>query len=181
MTMAQYEDGAIQPAPPVTVTDYAEIDQLIMGAPPAAQFKDVGALVTGKILRVVARQATDFTTKEPKWWPDGAPQMEPVITLESADGPLTLYAGSRGLRDALREACRQAGAGLRPGGTLAVRYTGDGTPSKPGMAAPKAYDAAYDPPGPVLPAPRPGPTYAARIEEDRSRVSQMVTAADPPF
>lgn len=181
MTVQQYEgaDGTIQPVPPRQTDDFAEIDAIVMGAPPAAQFKDIGALVTGKIVRIIARQATDFETREPKWWPDGAPVMEPVITLEAADGPLTLYAGSSGMREALREACRQAGAGLRPGGQLAVRYTGDEEPKRKGASGRKLYEAAYDPPA-GLPQ-RQGPTVAERIEQDRSRVRQLVTSEEPPF
>lgn len=179
MTVTPFDDGAIQPVPPRQTDDFAEIDQILMGSPPAAQFKDIGAMVTGKVLRVVARQATDFESKEPKWWPDGAPMMEPVITLQTADGPVTLYAGSSGMREALREACRQARAGLRPGGTLAIRYTADEPPKRKGMSGRKLYEAGYDPP----PA-----TLATRIEQDRavqaagsSRVTQMVTSQDPPF
>src|SRR5229473_787191 len=166
MTVQQYDDD--NPGQPAVapVTDFGEIDAVLMGAPPAAQFKDIGALVQGKIARIVLRQATDFDSKEPKWWPDGRPVMEPVITLETADGLATLYAGSSGMREALREACRQAGIGLRPGGQLAVRYTEDEPAKKRGMNGRKLYEAGYDPPGTALPPPRPGPTYAQQIERD---------------
>jgi len=174
------DDGAIQPVPAAVITDYAEIDAVLMGAPPAAQFRDIGALVTGKIQRVILRQATDFGTKELKWWPDGAPVLEPVITLDTAEGPLSLYAGSRGMRDALKEACRAAGIGLRPGGRLAVRYTGDGEPYKGGANRPKVYEAAYEPPA-GLPV-NSGPTIAQRLEADKaSRVTQLVQQQEPPF
>jgi len=182
MTMQSYEDEPAAAVPQAVheITDYAEIDSVLMGAPPAAQFRDVGALVTGRILRVIARQATDFESKEPKWWPDGRPVLEPVITLDSSDGQLTLYAGSAGLREALREACRSAGIGLRPGGILAVRYIRD-EPSKKGGSAKKIYDAAYDPPA-GLPQPA---QVAAKVAEAsdmvRSRVSALVTQQEPPF
>lgn len=168
------EIDAVQPAQPVTVSDFAEIDSVIMGAPPAAQFKDPGAVVVGEITRVILRQATDFTSKEPKWWPDGSPLLEPVITLETAEGPVSVYAGSKGMRDALREACREAGAGLRPGGRLAVKYTGDGVPFKAGVNAPKLYAAGYDPPAGMVPARTAVPAGGQRTE-------QLVAEPAPPF
>jgi hypothetical protein len=175
------DDPAVQPDPQFT-PGYAELDMLLLGAPPAAQFKDIGATVIGKVTRAVVRQATDFDTKQPKYWPDGAPILEPVIGLENADGPLTLYAGSSGMREALREACRDAGVGLRPGGTLLVRYIAD-EPSKKGGSARKVYEAAYDPPESVRRAAAGGPTMADQIAADRqSRVAvALATSGDPPF
>ena len=127
--------------------DLEEIDALIMGAPPAVKFPEIGTAVSGEISHVFARQATDFDTKEPKFWDDGNPVMEPVIILAGPDGLQTLYCGSAGLRAALREACRDAGVGLRPGGYLAVKYEKDGEPFRKGANPPKIYQAAYDPPG----------------------------------
>ena len=171
------DTGQISQAAPLEVHDFGEIDALTMGAPPAAQFAEINALVTGKITRVIARQATDFDTNEPKWFEDGRPMMQAVVTLETGDGPVTLYCGSKGLRDAIRSACRDAGVGLRPGGQLAVKYTGDGAPFKAGANPPKIYEAAYDPPL----------TLARKVEQDRSVVEQNVRTtvlaqgSEPPF
>lgn len=136
-----------QPVQLARTDDYDEIDRLIAGAPPAVKFSEIGTMASGRIDSVFARQATDFDTKEPKFWDDGNPIMEPVIVLETSEGLQTLYVGSAGLRSALREACRAAGMGLRPDGHLAVKYTGDGEPFRKGANPPKIYQAAYDPPG----------------------------------
>jgi hypothetical protein len=146
-------EAGLVPQPPQPVqlartNDYDEIDRLVVGPPPAVKFAEIGHVVTGKIASVFARQATDFDTKEPRFWDDGSPIMEPVIVLDTdADGPQTLYCGSAGLREALRTACRDAGSGLRPDGYLAVRYESDGEPFRKGAHPPKVYKAAYDPPG----------------------------------
>ena len=136
-----------QPAPLARTEDYDEIDRLLVGPPPAVKFAETGDGVTGSITSVFARQATDFDTKEPRFWDDGNPIMEPVVLLDTDDGPQTLYVGSQGLRNALRDACRAAGMGLRPDGYLAVRYVSDGEPFRKGANPPKVYEAAYDPPG----------------------------------
>lgn len=157
------------------IEDYDELDQLIMGAPPAAKFAAIGDILAGKIVRVFATQVTDFDTREPQWWDDGSPKLQVVVVVDSAaDGLLSLYAGSRGLRDALREACRDARAGLRPGGTLAVRYVRDGEPFRKGVNPPKIYEAAYDPPDrrPVNPV---AAAMAENVSRDRSQ------PAEPPF
>ena len=175
--MVTEDAGNITQVAPIETYDYAEIDAITMGAPPAARFDEVDALVSGEITRVIARQATDFDTREPKWFEDGRPIMEAVVTMETADGPCTLYCGSKGLRDAIREACRDAGMGLRPKGHLAVRRVADGEPFKKGAKPPKQYDAAYDPPL----------TLARKVEQDRTVVEQNVRTtvlaqgSDPPF
>lgn len=131
----------------VRYSEFEDVDSLLMGPPAAVKFAEPGTAVSGKITQVFARQATDFETREPKFWDDGNPVMEPVVILDTPDGPQTLYVSSAGLRNAIREACREAGLGLRPDGYLAVKYTADGTPYKKGARPPKIYQAAYDPPG----------------------------------
>lgn len=150
--------------------DFDDIDSLVMGPPAAVKFAEIGTTAAGKIEQVFARQATDFDTREPRFWDDGNPIMEPVIILDTEDGPQTLYIGSAGLRSALRDACRAAGVGLRPGGYLVVKYTGDGTPARKGINPPKLYQAAYDPPG------------RRRAADGRSELADSRPAQDgPPF
>jgi hypothetical protein len=48
----------------------------------------------------------------------------------------------------VREALKDANSKLEVGGELAVRYTGDGEPSKKGFNAPKLFKAKYTPPTP---------------------------------
>lgn len=126
---------------------FEDVDSLLMGPPGAVKFAEIGTSVSGKVTQVFAKQSTDFDTREPKFWDDGSPMMEPVVILDTPDGPQTLYVSSAGLRNALKDACREAGVGLRPGGYLAVKYAADGTPYKKGARPPKIYQAAYDPPG----------------------------------
>lgn len=45
----------------------------------------VGDSVTGPIVSIDVRQATDYTTKEPLWWQDGQPKEQIVVTVR-ADG-----------------------------------------------------------------------------------------------
>jgi len=151
--------------------DYDEIDALLMGSPAAIKFGEYGATAVGSIVSVFARQATDFDSGEPKFWDDGQPIMEPVVILCQPDGEMgTLYVSSAGLRTALKEACRIAGKGLRPGGYLVVRYTKDGEPFRKGGFPPKIYDAQYAPPGrPPLP---PLPELPNPVPD---------TSAEPPF
>jgi hypothetical protein len=152
--------------------DYSQVDMLFMGRPEACKFENVGDMITGLVVDQFAQQAKDFNTQAPKFWDDGRPVMDPVVILQTSEGLRTLYVGSFRMRNAIREAILVAGferggqavSGLRKGGRLVVRYTGDDQPSKRGGPAPKLYDAGYDPPGrkpipplPDVPAPAAGP------------------------
>ena len=58
----------------------------------------------------------------------------------------SLWVRSIGMRKAIRKACETHNLKApRPGGTLTVKYTGDGTPSQKGFNAPKQYAATYKP------------------------------------
>jgi hypothetical protein len=148
--MEVLEQGGLisKPKAPIMNEDYDEIDHLVMGAPPAVKFEQPGDTVSGRITRVYQVQQTDYDTREPLWWEDGQPKMQVVVVLDVAgEGLRSLYIGSRGMRDAIREACRAVDRGLRPDGYLTARYTQDGQPFKKGARPPKEYQAGYDPPG----------------------------------
>jgi len=154
------QEAGLVPAPEkktfARTGDYDEIDALIMGPPPPFKFASYGDTAVGTITSVFARQATDFDSGEAKFWDDGTPILEPVIIFCQPDGELaTLYVSSAGVRTALKDACRKAGKGLRPGGYIAVRYTKDGEPFRKGAFPPKIYEAQYAPPGtpPIPPLP----------------------------
>lgn len=126
---------------------------LLSSGVPSAKFPHVGATVKGTVLDFRVEQARDFDTKTLRTWDDGNPVMQLVVTLqtderdpdkEADDGSRALYALGQMLK-AVRDAVRPHG-GLAQGGTLAVRYTGDGEPSRRGLNPPKQYRAEYHPP-----------------------------------
>lgn len=112
-----------------------------------AKFNTVGDTITGTIIKQESRQARDFATGEPKTWSDGRPVIEGVITLACDNGDnVVLYAGGNKLK-AIREAIARAGAPtLELGAKLAIKYSSDGEPPKPGFHAPKLFVAKYEAP-----------------------------------
>ena len=133
------------------------------GGAPTATFKDapIGRKYVGKIIDSTVTQQTDMKNNEPKFWKDGNPMMQAVITIqtdernldiEDDDGQRRLFVKGE-MQKAVRDAVREAGAsGLELGGMLAVMYIGDGTPPSVGMNAPKLYKAQYKAPDPVAAA-----------------------------
>lgn len=135
---------------------------LMGGGVPSAKFDGIGVSVTGVIEDIVASQQTDFTTGEPKFWPNGDKMMQVVVTLATDqrdpsitedDGLRKIYVKGKSLTGAVRDAVRKAGAkGLDVGGRLTVTYTGDGPQEKRGINPPKLYAADYTPPSPAAAA-----------------------------
>lgn len=136
--------------------DNSALDLLAAGGT-AAKFPEIGTVHKGTVVSATTKQQTKFGTGELEWWDDAKtqPRMEVVITLQtqdydadnaSDDGKRVLYASGNMLK-AIRTAL--AGSQLEAGGTLAVQYTADGTPSKPGYNPPKVYTAQYKAPSPV--------------------------------
>lgn len=133
-------------------------DLINSGGAPTAKFPTIGTKHVGRIVATKVQQATEYGTNTPKTYDNGDPIMEAVITIatdehdadiDNDDGTRALYAGGAMLA-AIRAAVRAAGAsGLEIGGTLAVLYDSDGTPSKPGYNPPKQYRAQYVAPEPV--------------------------------
>ena len=64
------------------------------------------------------------------------------------DGHRNIYCKGKML-NAVKQALKAAGQKLEAGGTLAVQYTGDGTPTNPRHNPPKEYVAAYEAPSRV--------------------------------
>lgn len=115
--------------------------------PPALKFPDIGTTHKGRVLAKEARQQTDFSTGKAKFWDDGKPMMEVVVTLDlggEEEGRLFL----RGqLLKAVREALRESGAQtLEVGGTLAVQFTHEEPSQTRGFNPSKHYRAQYQPP-----------------------------------
>lgn len=124
---------------------------------PAAKFPTIGTTVKGTVTGAEVKQQTDLDGK-PKSWDDGNPRMQLVVTLatEERDPEIADDDGSRRLfikgamLKAVREAIKTAGARtIETGGTLAVKYTGDGDAPRPGFSPPKLYVAQYKVPAPA--------------------------------
>lgn len=151
-------------------------DFLLGGSVPSAKFPTIGTSVTGRITeRPTVEQQRDYTTGDLKFWDDGKPQMQLVVTLATDqrdpevtddDGTRRIYVKGQ-MKNAVAQAVRAVGArGLEVGGTLTVTYSRDGERKNPRFNAPKNYDAVYvaaaaaelhtpDPaPVPAIPAPQ---------------------------
>ncbi|MFT2014637.1 hypothetical protein ACMA1D_02130 [Streptomyces sp. 796.1] len=128
-------------------------DFLMGGGVTSAKFPTLGTTVSGRITeRPTVEQQRDFTTGELKFWDDGKPQMQLVVTLATAerdplnpedDGARRVYIKGQ-MKNAVAAAVRASGArGLEIGGTLTVTYARDGQKTNPRFNAPKNYDAVY--------------------------------------
>jgi hypothetical protein len=131
---------------------------LMGGTVPSAKFDTRGDTIKGVITETPElRQQTDFDTNQPKFWDDGKPMMQLVVTISTDqrdpanaddDGTRRIYVKGK-LQQAVAAAIRKAGAkGLEVGGTLQVSYIGDDEPKKRGMSGAKLYAAEYTPAAP---------------------------------
>jgi hypothetical protein len=134
---------------------------LLGGGARSAKFEHAGDAVKGEITDIQTKQQTDLDGN-PKTWDDGSPMWQVVVTLQTDDreagdpdddGKRNLYLkGSKKYASsakAVADAVKAAGATrLEVGGTLALKYSGDGEPTKRGFNAPKLYEAAYKAPAP---------------------------------
>lgn len=129
------------------------------GGAPTAKFPEIGTVHKGRILSMERKQQTDFLSKKPLFWDNGDPRWELVITLqtderddetEDDDGQRRIFAKGK-LMYAIREAVEASGfrGSSLVGGNLAVKYTGNGKASQPGMSPPKEYAAKFEPPAAV--------------------------------
>lgn len=134
---------------------------LIMGSGArSAEFKQHDDRVWGTVMSFVTRQQTDFQSGKLKFFDDGSPMLQVVITVltdlhddEDDDGLRAIYAKGQMLK-AIGNACRKAGAkGIAEGGRLIVQYTGDAEPKGKGMSGAKQYFAKYEPPANTMEIP----------------------------
>lgn len=132
-------------------------DDFLMGGggAPTAKFPTPGTTVSGRITqKPTVEQQRDIKTGDPKFWSDGNPMMQLVVTVQTElrdptidedDGRRRLFVKGV-MKNAIADAVRNAGArGLEVGGTLAVTYTHDGVAKERGMSPPKQYTATYTP------------------------------------
>jgi hypothetical protein len=123
----------------------------------SASFKAIGDKVSGFITNMEVRQQSDIDG-ELKFWDDGKPRMQLVVTLETLlaegdddDGLRKLYVKGQ-MTKAVQDAVRKAGQkGLKEGGQLVVKYDKDEPSAKRGYSATKVYVARYEPPQQTVP------------------------------
>lgn len=160
-------------------------DQFLMGGGiQSAKFEVIGDSITGEVLDTEVRQQTDLTDGKLKFWDDGRPQMQLVVTIQTTlrddsddDGQRRVYVKGKSLTEAVREAVKASGArGLEVGGKLMVQYVGDGEQTKRGFNPPKQYAARYQ---------RPNMSAAANqflgTGNAASPLSGVPQSAEPPF
>lgn len=141
------------------------------GGAPTAKFPTPGTTVGGRITEPPqVEQQRDIQTGEKKFWSDGNPMMQLVVTvqtdqrdpsIEDDDGRRRIFVKGV-MKNVVADAVRATGArGLEVGGQLHVTYTHDGTPKQRGFSAPKQYAARYVPAAQSeLAAPAPAPAAA---------------------
>lgn len=121
----------------------------------SAKFEKEGAVVVGLVMRMETRQRTEIGSGKPLTWPDGNPQMQLVVTLETEtreddddDGLRNLYiAIPSAMQKAVADAIRRSGErGLANGGKLGVKFTKTDAPKQRGFNGQKQYTAKYEPP-----------------------------------
>lgn len=135
------------------------VEDMLQGGAPVVSWKDKpeGYTVKGVLAAdPVAQQDRDFETGEPKTWKDGRPIDVVIISLATDerdpsipddDGIRRLFAADgKNIWKAIRTAVQKSKGTFGTGGTLAVRYTGDDAPSKPGLNGAKKFVAQYEPP-----------------------------------
>lgn len=163
---------------PQQQTQTPSADDFLMGGggAPTAKFPTPGTSVGGRITeKPTVEQQRDISTGDKKFWSDGNPMMQLVVTvqtderdpqIEEDDGRRRLFVKGQ-MKNAIADAVRAAGGrGLEVGGILTVTYSHDGTPSQRGFNPPKQYAATYvlaatvalntpDPAASQIPAPAP--------------------------
>jgi hypothetical protein len=124
-------------------------------APPSFKFQKIGDEVSGFIVHQEVRQETEFNTNKPKFWDDGRPKMQLVVTLRTNnrespddDGLRRWFIKGKSMTDAVRDALRTAHArGFETDGWARCVYVGDGLATA-NAQAPKLYLAEYRRPTP---------------------------------
>lgn len=163
-------------------------DFLMGGGVTSAKFPTIGTTVAGRITeRPTVEQQKDFTTGEAKFWDDGKPQMQLVVTVATNDidpsnpdddGARRIYVKGQ-MKNAVAQAVRTAGArGLEVGGILSVTYSADGVAKNPRFNAPKNFTAHYTPAATVaLNTPDPGTVPGLTPQQQAAAAQNPATAA----
>lgn len=134
------------------------VEDVLAGGAGAFKFDDIGDTCRGRIVGAKTAQQTDVDTGEPKFFSNGDPMMQIVLTIETEDGEeRALYAkGGRyeieegegkSMLDALRDALQAANAKtIDEGGEIAIKFSGLGKKKKAAYSAPKLFKVKYTAP-----------------------------------
>lgn len=124
-----------------------DLNDLLGGSgPPAFKFENVGDTAKGIIVDANNSQVTDFTSGKPKFYDDGNPMMQLVVTLRQDNGEETRVFCKPAAKAAIKEAVEKAGAKFEAGGRLAVKYSGTEPSKQAGMSPKKLFVAQYEAP-----------------------------------
>lgn len=171
------------------------------GGAPSAKFDTRGVTVAGRITEPPAvQQQRDIQTGEKKFWNDGNPMMQLVVTVQTDrrdpgvpddDGRRRLFVKGQ-MKQAIQDAVKLSGArSLEVGGHLSVTYTHDGEAKQRGFSPPKQYRAEYtpaaaaelhqsDPATAYALPPAPQQTYAAPAAMPGLTAEQIAAAQNNP-
>jgi len=168
------------------------------GSQPTAKFVNPGDTVGGRIVAPPrAHQEREYNPANPgqgtpKYFPSGDPIFGITVDVQTNlrddaedNGIRRIYVEGKRLKEAVRTAVQEAGATkLEVGGELHVTFTGLGTPSSPGVSAPKLYAARYTPAAQAAVfGQQPGaqqPTAQLHAVPAQEPAPQPVAAAQPP-
>ena len=112
-----------------------------------AKFNNIGDTTKIKITGLEEREQTDFISGAPINWADGKPKMQFVFTGIDQDTQEETRIFAKGfMLGAIKDALVAAEANLEAGGILAVKFSHEDEPSKPGLNPAKRYVAQYQAP-----------------------------------
>ncbi len=129
---------------------------LLSSGVPSCTWPEIGTTYSGTVLDFRVDQAKDYDTGKPKFWDDGNPVKQLVVTIQTTerdpskegdDGVRALFCGGQLLK-AVREAVRPHG-GIAVGGRIGVKFTSLGEPpvrNGKKLNAPKLFKVEYGAP-----------------------------------
>ncbi|MFA7265112.1 MAG: hypothetical protein WC054_02270 [Candidatus Nanopelagicales bacterium] len=160
------------------------VEDLLAGGTPALKFDGVGETHSGTVLGASAKQVTDFTTGEPKFFKNGDPQMQIILELQTDqrngvddDGMRRLYVKGAMLSEARKAIARAGARTFEAGARVRVTYTGDGEASARGMNPPKLYAFEYVPPAAAQVANAVAPAVAPTVAAAPPAAAQVAAPA----
>lgn len=143
----------------------SEADQFLSGGAPAQKFPQVGSRWGGTILSWEMGQQSDLTTGELKFWDDGKPKMQLILTMQGEptgftyewngrsfdkkqlpddDGVRRLFVKGN-MQSAIGKAMRDARARTEVGAYVEVVRASDIAPSKKGYSPTQTFKAQWTP------------------------------------
>lgn len=135
--------------------DLGGVDDALSAGVPPAKFEEIGTVVRGTIVTAEMAQQRDMATGKLKFWDDGNPCKQILITLATTDrsadiddddGHRRVYVKvPSAMLKAIRAALGKTKLSEAIGGTLALKFTGLGEASQKGFNKPKMFAAKFTP------------------------------------